>query len=41
MMEAANNIVNRGFKDAGYTYVNTDDCWQNSTRYQRRMKSPQ
>ena len=28
VMTAANDLVLMGFKDAGYTYVNQDDCWQ-------------
>ena len=27
ILTAANDIVNKGFKDAGYEYVNIDDCW--------------
>ncbi|KAF2634400.1 alpha-galactosidase [Massarina eburnea CBS 473.64] len=30
-LEAANDLVNLGFKDAGYTYVNIDDCWSLKT----------
>jgi alpha-galactosidase len=30
--ETADAIVARGLKDAGYEYVNIDDCWQASTR---------
>ncbi|ATY13495.1 alpha-galactosidase [Amycolatopsis sp. AA4] len=29
---AADAAVSRGLKDAGYRYVNIDDCWQASTR---------
>jgi alpha-galactosidase len=29
IMAAANAMVSRGFKDAGYVYVNSDDCWAN------------
>lgn len=29
LMDAANALVDKGFKDAGYTYLNCDDCWQN------------
>lgn len=29
IMAAANAMVHRGFKDAGYNYVNSDDCWSN------------
>jgi alpha-galactosidase len=28
-MEAANAIVDKGFKAAGYEYINSDDCWSN------------
>ena len=28
-MQAANAVVDLGFKDAGYNYVNSDDCWSN------------
>ncbi|KAI9711255.1 MAG: alpha-glucosidase maltase [Bogoriella megaspora] len=27
ILDAANFIVSKGFKDAGYEYVNIDDCW--------------
>lgn len=27
VMSAANAIVDKGFKDAGYNYVIVDDCW--------------
>ncbi|KAK0314874.1 hypothetical protein LTR54_010807 [Friedmanniomyces endolithicus] len=27
IMQAANAVVSMGFKDAGYNYVNSDDCW--------------
>lgn len=27
-MQAAHAVVSRGFKDAGYMYINQDDCWQ-------------
>ena len=27
MMQAANDIANEGFKQAGYEYVVLDDCW--------------
>ena len=29
IMAAAKAMVNNGFKDAGYMYVNSDDCWSN------------
>jgi alpha-galactosidase len=29
IMDAAHAIVDKGFKDAGYVYVNSDDCWSN------------
>ena len=28
VMEMANAMVSSGMKDAGYTYINIDDCWQ-------------
>ncbi|KAI7237952.1 alpha-galactosidase 1 [Hortaea werneckii] len=27
ILQAAKSMVDRGFKDAGYTYINSDDCW--------------
>lgn len=30
--DTADTLVSLGFKDAGYEYVNLDDCWHNSTR---------
>ena len=27
-LSAAQKLVDSGLKDAGYTYVNIDDCWQ-------------
>ena len=32
IMETANAMVNSGLADAGYQYVNLDDCWQSSLR---------
>ncbi len=32
IMEIANAMANSGLKDAGYQYVNLDDCWQSSSR---------
>jgi alpha-galactosidase len=29
IMAAANAMASNGFKDAGYMYVNSDDCWSN------------
>ncbi|OQR63396.1 alpha-galactosidase [Streptomyces maremycinicus] len=29
---AADHLVSTGLRDAGYTYVNIDDCWQRATR---------
>lgn len=29
MMDAAKYMVSKGFKAAGYVYVNNDDCWSN------------
>ncbi|XP_071033585.1 alpha-N-acetylgalactosaminidase isoform X3 [Parasteatoda tepidariorum] len=31
-MEMANRFVEDGFRDAGYTYINIDDCWMNPHR---------
>ena len=31
-MEMADELVRGGWKDAGYEYVNIDDCWQESNR---------
>ena len=28
----ADELVRGGYRDAGYTYVNIDDCWQNRSR---------
>ena len=30
--ETINKMVENGLKDAGYKYINLDDCWQNYTR---------
>lgn len=27
MMQAANDIANKGFKNVGYEYIVLDDCW--------------
>jgi hypothetical protein len=32
IMETANAMVNSGLLDAGYKYLNLDDCWQSSMR---------
>lgn len=32
ILAAADQFVSLGLKDAGYTYVNIDDCWSNHTR---------
>lgn len=29
ILAAAKAIVDMGFKDVGYEYVNSDDCWSN------------
>ena len=29
LMDAAHALVDKGFKDAGYIYLNSDDCWSN------------
>jgi len=31
-MAMADRIVSDGYKDAGYEYVNIDDCWLDPTR---------
>jgi alpha-galactosidase len=31
-MTAANQFVNLGLKNLGYTYVNIDDCWHSKSR---------
>lgn len=31
-MEMADKLVSDGYKDAGYEYVNIDDCWMAATR---------
>lgn len=31
IMEAATTMANKGFKAAGYNYINCDDCWSNLT----------
>jgi alpha-galactosidase len=35
---AADAIASNGMKDAGYTYVNIDDCWQGSRNAQGRIQ---
>ncbi|MBP3967413.1 alpha-galactosidase [Paenibacillus lignilyticus] len=30
--QTADYLVSSGLKDAGYTYVNIDDCWQTHSR---------
>ena len=32
ILESATAMVQSGLKDAGYTYINIDDCWQSSLR---------
>ncbi|KLO14275.1 glycoside hydrolase [Schizopora paradoxa] len=32
VLAAADQFISLGLKDAGYTYVNIDDCWSNHTR---------
>ena len=32
LLETANAMVDSGLKDAGYEYLNIDDCWQSSLR---------
>ena len=31
-MAMADHMVSDGYKDAGYEYVNIDDCWLDMTR---------
>ncbi|KAF2682609.1 glycoside hydrolase family 27 protein [Lentithecium fluviatile CBS 122367] len=31
-LNVANLLISLGLKDAGYTYVNTDDCWSSNSR---------
>jgi len=31
VLSAANDFISLGLKDAGYLYVNIDDCWSNTT----------
>ncbi|KAI0525355.1 glycoside hydrolase family 27 protein [Xylaria bambusicola] len=38
ILDAANAIVKFGFKDAGYEYVNIDDCWSVKTGRDRRTQ---
>ena len=33
--ETINKMVENGLKDAGYKYINLDDCWQNYTRNEK------
>jgi alpha-galactosidase len=35
---AADAIASNGMKDAGYTYVNIDDCWQGTRDEQGRIQ---
>jgi alpha-galactosidase len=32
VMDTADTFVSKGLKDAGYTYVNMDDCWAKTSR---------
>lgn len=32
VMDVANTMVETGLVDAGYTYLNLDDCWQSNMR---------
>jgi alpha-galactosidase len=36
---AADSIASNGMKDAGYTYVNIDDCWQGTRDDQGRIRA--
>ncbi len=38
---AADAIASNGMKDAGYTYVNIDDCWQGTRDEQGRIRANQ
>ena len=31
-MDTADRMAADGYRDAGYVYVNVDDCWSNMTR---------
>eukprot|EP00794_Sanderia_malayensis_P009863 gene9862-10873_t len=35
-MEMADKLVEDGYKEAGYTYVNVDDCWAEKSRAKNR-----
>ena len=41
MREAADVMVAGGMADAGYQYVNIDDCWMNASPQARHNKDPQ
>lgn len=41
MREAADAMVASGMADAGYQYVNIDDCWMNASPEARHNKDPQ
>lgn len=36
-MEMADVMVSEGYKDAGYEYVNIDDCWSEKQRVDGRI----
>lgn len=36
-LQVSDHLIELGLKDAGYTYVNIDDCWSN--KEQRRNKT--
>ena len=39
-MQMADRMVEDGYKDAGYQYINIDDCWSNKQRdAQGRLQS--
>ncbi|MBI5821910.1 MAG: NPCBM/NEW2 domain-containing protein [Verrucomicrobia bacterium] len=40
MREAADVMVRTGMADAGYSYVNIDDCWMNATPDAKRTPDP-
>lgn len=36
----ADRLVEDGYRDAGYEYVNIDDCWSNKTRDENGNLNP-
>lgn len=39
-MAMADRLVEDGYRDAGYEYVNIDDCWSNKTRDENGNLNP-